>query len=198
MARSTEPEARYQARSPSAVLDTRPVSDRTVVATEKAIEASAAETQRTVSSAPPLSWGAGFSPRVASATHFLSGAKAPRGLKPALLSVVIVIEGRIAGDVDRCGHSEQREMSCVGHERGHFDSHGVGQNGLVPLGGPAAASRRMRIAGFVDESAECESIRHDDRLRTGTSRHVASARAELSDALGAGIDRFVRDQTDAA
>src|SRR5580704_15141986 len=55
MARSTEPEARYQARRPSAEEATRSVSERTLVATEKAIAARAAESHRTANRAPPLS-----------------------------------------------------------------------------------------------------------------------------------------------
>src|SRR5580698_788012 len=55
MPRSTDPSAKYHVRKPLEAEATRSVSDRTLVATENAIAARAAASQRTASKAPPRS-----------------------------------------------------------------------------------------------------------------------------------------------
>src|SRR5579862_8351571 len=157
MPRSTDPLARYQARSPSADEPTRSVSERTLAATENAIAASAAESHSTASSAPPF-------------LRFES-------LRIGLLTIHI---GNIyvAVDVNRDGNRHQRQARRIRDQRLHVHSHGRRQIGLVPYWKPVLAESILWIPLLIGNSAVRETIRQHERLRCRLTGEKASVGAE--------------------
>src|SRR5947199_10014208 len=103
------------ARRPSAAVPARSVSARMDVDTDRTIAANAAETHRTVSSAPPV-WS-----------------------RRRLLVVIVVqlIEKTIY--IQRSSDGDDRQPVGIGSRRSHLDAHCRRHGGRTPLTDPATS-----------------------------------------------------------
>src|SRR5271154_3334713 len=159
MARSVDPAARYQVRRPSAEEATRSVSERTLVATENAMAARAAESHRTANRAPPLSR------RGESDRSLWSRLVAPRNLRDALGSVGI-LNIYDAVHVNRDGDGHQRQARRVRDQGLHIHADGGWEIRLIPDREPGFAHHCVLVSLLIRNVAIGQTICQNEGLRS--------------------------------
>src|SRR5579872_4025991 len=152
MARSTEPVAKYHARSPSAALETCSVSARTVAETERAIAARAAESHSVIKRALPR-WHRAL-PRWRRDRQGL--------LREGLLIVIDVVHLQL-GDPDRRGHLQRGKIRNGPAERHCLDANCAGEHGQIPRIGPGVDDRSIRTHGSAIRKPAGEESRGENQ-----------------------------------